>query len=194
MWASPWAAGPARNLLQCGLLSMGCIFLHGTSSCSAVWFSVGYRVDVCCIMVLHELQVKDFIHNPVLGCKAISALPPEAPTPTPSQTWVSEEVIFSLFCLLLPHSSCVTFLSFLNMIPKSCHQHYWWAQLWPGVSPFRNGYIQHRGISLSLLPLLPKLCNVNSIKFTISSLPKVSNFSFPRKRQMTYVINWNKNN
>lgn len=63
MWAAPWAAGPARNLLHCGLLSMGCIFLHGTSSCSGTWSSVGYSVDVCSIMVLHKLQVNDFFHN-----------------------------------------------------------------------------------------------------------------------------------
>lgn len=168
-----------------------------------MWFSVGYNLDVCSLIVLHELQVNDLFHN--YFCSGLQGNLCSSTWSTYSNSFTDLgfcRVIFSTFFPFFSLTAAVwCFYPFWSMLSQSCHQHYWWVQLWPGVSPFWNDCIQRRGTSWSLLPgatppahPLPKPCHVNPIKFIISALPKLSSLSFPRKRPITCVINWNKKN
>jgi len=89
--------GATRSQLLYGLLSMGCSFIQGMSTC--VGSSTGCSVHICSTVVFS------------LGCRGISTLAPAAPPPHPSPlTLVSAGLFLSHFSLS-SHSYCAAFFT-----------------------------------------------------------------------------------
>lgn len=114
-WAPVLQESPQRGSFLIGLISTGCSFLQGTSSCSGMGsFAVGSAVEfhglqgtTCITVVFSE------------GCRGISAVAlraPPAPLPTPpphpplvSLTLVSTGLFLSQLLTPLYHSCCAVY-------------------------------------------------------------------------------------
>lgn len=102
------------------------------------WHGVlhGWQVDLCSTLHIHRLQGhSSFITVCTKGCRGISATAPRAPPLLASLTLVSVGLLAFYFLTSVSWLLCGSFYPFWNMIPHSCYQWGWLAQLWPVTSP-----------------------------------------------------------